>query len=72
MQTISISSLIVIGFVGLSFAAFIFYTAYDLGRTKEQNEQEKQKTKSLLQARKLRDSLCDADVVERLHNTFKR
>lgn len=68
----TVSTFVVVLIIVLSLALVLFFTAYDLGRAKERNEYENQKEKTLLQVRQLRNSLDDPDVVERLHNAFKR
>lgn len=67
-----LSTLIFAGGICAGLIAAIFYTAYDLGRAKEKTEYEKKKSKAAVQARLLRTRLGDPDVVERLHDTFKR
>ena len=67
-----VSTLILTGIIGISLIAVLFYTAYDLGRAKEKLEYEKRKTNMLAQVRQLRTRLDDPDVVNRLHDRFKR
>lgn len=67
-----VSTLIVTAVVFSVLVGVIFHTAYDLGRTKEKIEYEKQKSDSLFQARLLRNSLDDPAVIKRLHDTFRR
>ncbi|MBR1944856.1 MAG: hypothetical protein IJ846_00990 [Alphaproteobacteria bacterium] len=68
-----VSTLILIVMIGIGLIVAIFCTAYDLGRTKEKLEYEKQKSNASAQARLLRGRLDDdPDVVKRLHDTFKR
>ena len=67
-----VSTLIAAVIVFLVLIGVIFHTAYDLGRAKEKNEYEKQKSNAAAQARRIRSRLGDPDVVGRLHDTFKR
>ena len=68
----SINAFVAVAIVVLSSSLVVFFTAYGLGRAKEKNKYEKQKSKTLLQAHMLRNSLDDPDVVRRLHNVFRR
>ena len=67
-----ISTFIVVGIVVVSLISIVFYTAYDLGRTKERMEYEQRKSKATAQARFYRTRLDDSDIVKRLHDKFKR
>ena len=67
-----VSSLIVAVSVFLVLIGVIFHTAYDLGRAKERIDHDQQKSKGLVQARRLRDGLGDPAVVKRLRDAFKR
>ena len=66
-----VSTLIVAVIVFLVLVGVIFHTAYDLGRAKEKNEYEKQKSNAAARVRLFRARLDDS-AVKRLHDTFKR
>ena len=48
------------------------YVCYLLGKRTAQNEREKERYEGAMLAKQARDSLRDDDVVERLHERFKR
>ena len=46
--------------------------SYSLGKRKYENESFKKKQKAIEDARRVRDTLSDPNVVRELHNRFKR
>ncbi len=62
---------IVAGVIGVLIAT-VGWLSYNLGRGKEQNASFEEKKKTVAEVRRLRASLDDPAVVERLHDRFKR
>jgi len=65
------SDLILTGLIALLMSA-VGILSYALGRKVERNADFKEKESAMAEVRRLRASLDDSAVVERLHNTFKR
>ena len=68
-----VSFLFFAGIIVAFLVAVLCSAFYYLGRAREKNDDEKQKSNSLVQARMLRSRLDnDPDVAEQLRRTFKR
>lgn len=65
------NDLIVSGLLALLIGA-VGVLSYNLGRKAEKNADFEEKKKTMAEVRRLRTSLNDTDVVERLHDRFKR
>ncbi len=65
------NDLIVSGLLALLIGA-VGTLSYNLGRKAEKNADFEKKKKTMAEVRRLRTSLNDPDVVERLHDRFKR
>ena len=65
------SDLIMSGLIALLMGV-VGLLSYFLGKRTERNADFEKKEKTLAEVRRLRDSLSDPDVVERLHEKFKR
>ena len=59
-------------FGGVFFVFLSSFLAYKLGKNQEKIDRENKRSQMLADIRSVRSRLDDADVVERLHNTFKR
>lgn len=56
----------------ISIAALLLYFAYKFGGTREKMKRGQEKEKISARIRSIRCHLDDSDVIERLHNKFKR
>ena len=56
----------------ISLVSGVGCLCYFLGKKVQKNENFENKEKTMLEVRRLRASLNDPDVVERLHERFKR
>lgn len=56
---------------GLLTLLSVFF-AYKLGRSNEREKHEKEKAGCVSAAKRARETLCDHDIVERLHAKYKR
>lgn len=65
------SDLILSGLIALLIGA-VGLLSYFLGKRTERNANFEEKKKTMDQVRRVRDTLDDPDVVERLHDRFKR
>lgn len=65
------NDLIIPGLIALLIGA-VGTLSYNLGRKAEKNADFEKKEKTMAEVRRLRASLDDPDVVDRLHNRFKR
>ncbi|MBQ8347794.1 MAG: hypothetical protein IJY17_09380 [Alphaproteobacteria bacterium] len=65
------NDLIISGLIALLIGA-VGMLSYNLGKRTERNADFEEKKKTMAEVRRLRDSLNDPAVVERLHNSFKR
>ena len=65
------NDLILFGLIALLIGS-VGTLSYMLGRKAEKNEDFEEKKKTMEEVRRLRTSLNDPDVVNRLHDTFKR
>ncbi len=65
------NDLIVSGLIALLIGV-VGTLSYNLGRKAEKNADFEKKKKTMAEVRRLRASLNDPDVVERLHERFKR
>lgn len=65
------NDLIVSGLLALLIGA-VGVLSYNLGRKAEKNADFEEKKKTMAEVRRLRDSLNNSDVVEQLHERFKR
>ena len=65
------NDLIISGLIALLIGA-VGALSYHLGKKAEKNADFEKKKKTMAEVRRLRDSLDDPAVVERLHNSFKR
>lgn len=65
------TDLIISGLLALLIGA-VGVLSYNLGRKAEKNADFEKKKKTMAEVRRLRACLDDPDVVERLHDTFKR
>lgn len=62
----------IIGFAAALLAALLSFFAYKFGRAQEKIDCEQKKSETLAYIRSLRRRLDHSDVVQRLHDTFKR
>lgn len=62
----------IIGAVAVLLAALLSFFAYKFGRAQEKIDHEREKSKTAAYIRSLRRRLDNSDIVERLHDTFKR
>ncbi len=65
------NDLIISGLLALLIGA-VGTLSYNLGRKAEKNADFEEKKKTMAEVRRLRDSLRDDAVLDRLHNRFKR
>lgn len=65
------NDLILSGLIALLIGA-VGTLSYNLGRKAEKNADFEEKKKTMAEVRRLRDSLNNSDVVEQLHERFKR
>ena len=65
------SDLILSGLIALLIGT-VGLLSYFLGKRTERNANFEEKKKTMDQVRRIRGTLDDPDVVERLHNRFKR
>lgn len=62
----------IIGAAAVLLVALLSFFAYKFGRAQEEIDHEREKSKTAAYIRSLRCRLDNSDVVERLHDTFKR
>ena len=62
----------IIGAAAVLLVALLAFFAYKFGRAQEEIDHEREKSKTAAYIRSLRRRLDNSDVVERLHDTFKR